>query len=72
MKPKKLTLRERQHLIRSLLPILGVFTGGFVYALLPTRTFGAHDLAVRAIITGTVAGVTAVVIFLLTNRRVNR
>jgi hypothetical protein len=59
-----------QHRTRSVLPALGVFGGGFVYALLPTGTFGAHDSAVRAIITAAAAGVTAVLIFMLTNRRI--
>jgi hypothetical protein len=39
-------------------------------ALLPTGAFGAHDFATRAAITGAVAGVTAVFIFMLINRRV--
>lgn len=61
-------MNERQHRSRSLLPALGGWT--LVYALLPTGAFGAHDLAARAAITGAVAGVTAVLIFMLTNRRV--
>jgi len=65
-------LNERQHRSGSLLPALGVFGGGLAYILLPTGAFGAHDLAVRAVITGVVSGVTAVLIFLLTNRGVGR
>ena len=61
---------ERQHRSRSLLPALGVFAGGLVYSLLPTGAFGAHDVAARAAITGAVAGVTVVLILMLTNRRV--
>jgi hypothetical protein len=38
--------------------------------LLPTGAFGAHDFAARAAITGAVAGVTAVLIFMLIDRRV--
>jgi len=57
---------------RRVLPILGVFTGGLVHALLPARTFGAHDFAIRAAITGAIAGVTAVLIFVATNRPVTR
>jgi len=52
-------MRERQHRSRSLLPALGVFAGGFAYALLPSGAFGPHDLAVRAAISGAVAGFAA-------------
>ena len=65
-------MRERQHRSRSLLPALGVFAGGFAYALLPSGAFGPHDLAVRAAITGGVAGLAAVLILMLTNRPVTR
>jgi hypothetical protein len=61
---------DRQHWSRKLLPVLGVFAGGLVNALLPTGAFGAHDLAARAAITGAVSGATAVLIFVLINRRV--
>ena len=62
---------DLQHRSRwRLLPVLGVFAGGLVYALLPTGAFGAHNLAARAAITGAVAGVTAVLISMLINRRV--
>ena len=61
---------DRQHWNRKLLPALGVFAGGLANALLPTGAFGAHDFAARAAITGAVAGVTAVLIFMLINRRV--
>jgi hypothetical protein len=63
---------ERQHRNRWLLPALGVFAGGFAYALLPTGAFGALDFAARAAITGAVAGVTALLVSMLTNRRVTR
>jgi len=55
---------ERQYWKRRL-PALGVFAGGLVYALLPAGAFGAHDFAARATITGAVAGVTAVLILVL-------
>ena len=61
---------DRQHWSGKLLPVLGVFAGGLANALLPTGAFGAHDFATRAAITGAVAGVTAVFIFMLINRRV--
>lgn len=51
------------------LPALGVFAGGFAYALLQTGAFGAYDSAARAAITGTVAGITALLLFALTKRR---
>ena len=51
------------------LPALGVFAGGFAYALLQTGVFGAYDSTARAAITGTVAGVTAQLLFALTKRR---
>jgi hypothetical protein len=62
---------ERQYWRRRL-PALGVFAGGLAYAMLPAGAFGAHDFAARAAITGAVAGVAAVLIFMLTNRRVIR
>jgi hypothetical protein len=65
-------LNEPQQRSRSLRPALGVFSGGLVYAVLPNGAFGTHDVAVRAVITGAVAGVTAVLIFMMTNRRVIR
>jgi len=49
-------------------PRWGVFAGGLAYALLAPGAFGAHDVAVRAAITGTVAAVAAALIFLLTAR----
>ena len=55
----------RPHGHRRFLPILGVFAGGLVNALLPPGLFGAHDFAARAVVTGAVAGVTAVLIFML-------
>jgi membrane associated rhomboid family serine protease len=65
-------LGERQHRIRSPLPALGVFAGGLAYVLLPTGGFGPHDVAVRAAITGAVAGLAAVLILMLTNRPLTR
>ena len=41
------------------LPVLGVLAGGFAYAVLPSGAFGAYDVAIRAVITGAVAGATA-------------
>jgi hypothetical protein len=37
------------------LPVLGVFAGGLVYAVLPAGVFGTYDVASRAAVTGAVA-----------------
>ena len=55
-----------------LVPVLGVFAGGLAYALLPAGAFGANDLAARAAITGTVAGVTALLVSMIASRRSTR
>jgi hypothetical protein len=54
--------------IGSRVPLLGVFAAGLVYALLPTGAFGAHDIAVRAAVTGAVAAFAAALIFRLMSR----
>ena len=59
----------RQGTSKWFVPVLGVFAGGLVYALLPATAFGANDLAARAAITGTVAGVTALLASRVTSRR---
>ncbi len=41
------------------LPVLSIFAAGLVHSVLPHGAFGAYDIAVRATITGAVAGVTA-------------
>jgi hypothetical protein len=51
------------------LPVLGVFAGGLVYAVLPRGTFGTYDVASRAAVTGAVAAVTSLLILMLTKRR---
>jgi hypothetical protein len=48
---------DRQPRTRWFPPVLSVFAGGLVYALLPHGAFGTYDLAARAAITGAVAGV---------------
>ena len=63
-------MHERAHGRRRFLPVVGIFAGGFVYALLPAGAFGAHDLAARAAVTGAVAGVTTVVLLLVFRRGV--
>jgi hypothetical protein len=64
---------DRPYRSRWLSPVLGVFAAGLAHmALRQTGFFGAHDFAARAAITGAVAGVTALLVAILTNRRVTR
>lgn len=50
--------------IRRVLPVLGVFAGGMVHSCLPRGHFGTYDMFVRAAITGTVAGITALALLM--------
>ena len=63
---------DRQDTRKWFVPVLGVFAGGLVYALLPAGGFGANDLAARAAITGTAAGVTALLASMVTSRSSTR
>ena len=63
-------MNERPHRIRKRSPVLGVLAGGLAHAVVRTGAFGAHDFATRAAITGVVAGVTALLVAILTSRRV--
>jgi len=69
---KEIHMDGRQHRSRPMLPALGIFAGALAYTLLPTAAFGAHDVAVRASVTGAVAGVAAALILALTGRSVAR
>jgi hypothetical protein len=51
-----------------LLPFVGIFAAGLVHSELPRGAFGAHDIAVRAAITGATAGVVTVVLLLVARR----
>jgi hypothetical protein len=51
------------------LPVLSIFVGGLVYAVLPRGAFGTYDVASRAAVTGAVAGVTCLLILMITRRR---
>ena len=48
----KLTMDSR------FLPVLGIFAGGLVSSLLPRQAFGKYGFAIRAVVTGAVAGTT--------------
>ena len=50
------------------LPVLSIFAGGLVYAVLPRGAFGIYDITSRAAVTGTVAGVTCLLLLTLTKR----
>ena len=50
------------------LPVLGLFAAGLVYSMLPHGAFGTYDFAARAAIAGTVAGVTTLLLVVLTKR----
>ena len=65
-------MSERLHRIRTRSSIVGLFAGGLTHALVQTGAFGGHDSATRAAITGAVAGVTALLVAILTSRRVIR
>jgi hypothetical protein len=53
---------------RRVLPFVGIFAAGLVHTELPRETFGAHDIAVRAVITGATAGVVTAILFLVERR----
>jgi hypothetical protein len=47
---------------------LGVFAGGLVHSVLPLGAFGTYDVAARVAVAGIVAGLTSVLLFVLTRR----
>jgi hypothetical protein len=49
-------------------PVLGIFAGGFAHSVLPLGAFGTYDVAARVAVAGIVAGVTSVLLFVLTKR----
>jgi hypothetical protein len=51
-----------------LLPVLGIFAGGLVYTVIPRGAFGVYDVAIRATVTGAVAGVTCLLVLTLSKR----
>jgi len=51
------------------LPVLSIFAGGLIYAVLPPGAFGTYDVVSRAAIIGSVAGVTCLLILMLTAPR---
>jgi hypothetical protein len=53
---------------RRFLPVLGVFAGGLVHSVLPLGAFGTYDVAARVAVAGIVAGVTSMLLFVLTRR----
>jgi hypothetical protein len=53
-------------------PVLGLFAAGLVHSVLPHGAFGTYDFAARAAVAGTVAGVTTLLLFVLTKRRAAR
>jgi hypothetical protein len=57
---------------KRFLPVLGLFAAGLVYSVLPHGAFGTYDFAARAAVVGTVAGVTTLLLFVLTKRRAAR
>ena len=54
------------------LPALGMFAGGAAYSLLPRGTFAENDTLFRAMIVGTVAGVTTLLIALIIQRKYSK
>jgi hypothetical protein len=50
--------------------VLSIFTGGLVSVVLPRGAFGIgiYDITSRAAVTGTVAGVTSLLLLTLTKR----
>ena len=54
--------------MRRLLPVLCVFAGGLVHSLLPRGAFGTYDIAIRAAITGAAAGLTCVLLLVVSKR----
>jgi len=55
-------------MVYRMLPVLSISAGFFVHSVLPRGAFGAYDIAFRAIITGAVAGVTALLFMVLSKR----
>jgi hypothetical protein len=51
-----------------LLPALGVFAGGVVYAVVPHGAFGSHDVMARAAVAAAAAAVTCLLILTLSKR----
>jgi len=47
---------------RALVPVLPLFAAFFVHSLLPSGAFGAHDVAMRALVTAATAAVVAMLI----------
>jgi hypothetical protein len=52
--------------------VIGIFAGGLVHSVLLRGAFAVHDVAIRAAITGTVAGVTCLLVLTLSKRWVAR
>ena len=50
------------------IPVLGIFAGGLVYAVLPHGVFGTYDVASRAAFTAAVAGATSLLLLGLSTR----
>ena len=59
---------SRRDLAARSLPLLGLFVGGLVSAMLPRGAFGMHDVAVRAAITGAAAGLTFLLAAVISRR----
>jgi membrane associated rhomboid family serine protease len=57
---------------RWFLPVMGLFAAGLVYGVLPQGAFGTYDVAARAAVAGAVAGVTTLLLSVLTKRRADR
>jgi hypothetical protein len=53
---------------RWFLPVMGLFAAGLVYGVVPHGAFGTYDVAARAAVAGTVAGVTTLILSVLTKR----
>jgi hypothetical protein len=51
--------------VARILPALAILVAGLVHNELPKGAFGAHDVAVRAGITGATAGLLVVVVLLV-------
>lgn len=56
---------ESVHRRRLTALILGIFTGGAVHTNLPPGLFGEYDIPSRVVVTGIVAGVTALSILII-------
>jgi hypothetical protein len=59
---------QREQRLR-LLPAAGILAGGAAYSLLPRGEFGTHDVLVRAFISGTVAGVSTLLLTWIMQRK---